>query len=121
MAVSHSAASDRRAARYSWATVLLGAGGKASFSLAYGYSAETWFPEYGYALGKPKGKRTRRAGGLHLRRFARGVVVVNPTSRTRKLKLPGGATYSGSGRSSVRRITLKPRGAAILLRDEARA
>lgn len=116
LAVSHSAANDRQAARYGWASVLLGAAGRASFALHSDYSRELWFAEYGYKLGDPAGPRRRAKNGLYFRRFRRGIVVVNSTGRPRAMRLPGKAAYSGSGRKAVRRITLNPKRAAILLR-----
>ena len=116
IAVSHSSNTDRQAARYGWATVLLGAEGKASFALHADYTHETWFPEYEYDLGNPTGDRTQLSNGLQMRKFERGLVVVNPTDSAAATDLPG--SYSGSGFDSVTRVRLEPKRAAILLRDQ---
>ncbi len=55
--------------------------------------APQWFPEYGVALGPavappPASVDALRAGGLYVRRYARGLVAVNPDSRARTLTLP---------------------------------
>src|SRR3954451_12035742 len=44
LGVSHSTAGDAAAARYGWATMLLGAGGAASFAMHNDYAGENWFP-----------------------------------------------------------------------------
>ena len=119
IAVTHSSNDDRDAARYGWATVLLAAEGEASFALHGDYTHETWFPEYEYDLGAPVGDRVERASGLHVRKFENGIVVVNPTSTSAAVNLPG--SYSGSGFKGVSRVRLQPNRAAILLRDDTAA
>jgi hypothetical protein len=112
LAVSHSSATDQQAAIYGWATVLLGANGRASFTMAPNYTKETWFPQYDYDLGDPSGAETRASNGVHRRVFTNGVVVVNPTTSAADAAL--GGTYSGSGYTDVTSVRLAPHSAAIL-------
>jgi hypothetical protein len=52
-----------------------------------------WFPEYGVPLGRPVAPppasvdALRTAGGLYVRRYAHGLVVVNPDERAHRLSL----------------------------------
>ena len=83
LGIAHSSRGDRAAARYGWATMLLAADGRATFALHDDYTRETWFPEYDYDLGAPKGPESETADGVHRRAFERGLVVVNPTTDER--------------------------------------
>jgi hypothetical protein len=97
-----------------------------------------WFPEYGIDLGAPVSPLPStvagfRHGGVYVRRFALGRVVVNPTDSTRTVTLPatmfrvvphGGGFVPSSGKLPatwklsyvpVESITLEPREAAVLL------
>jgi hypothetical protein len=116
LAVTHSADNDVAAARYGWATMLLGAAGNAQFALHSNYTSETWFPEYGYDIGEPVGPDIHTSSGVYLRQFSNGIVVVNPTSGQLSADLCGG-TYSGSGSSGVTGVQLGPNSAAILTLD----
>jgi hypothetical protein len=116
LAVTHSADGDVAAARYGWATMLLGAAGHAQFALHSNYTSETWFPEYDYEIGEPVGPESRTSSGVHRRQFSNGIVVVNPTSGQLSADLCGG-TYSGSGHGHVTNIQLGPNSAAILTLD----
>ena len=111
LANTESSAHDKAAALYGWGTVLLGTQGRAAFTLRH-HSTETWFPEYDYKIGRPTGLESRDPNGVHRRVFTRGIVVVNPTSERRNVHLHG--TYSGSGLTRVRRITLAPHSASVL-------
>jgi hypothetical protein len=94
----------------------------------------TWFPEYGLDLGAgidPPGLRQDQ--GAFVRRFAKGLVVVNPGDTTLQYTLPvamqlirpigGGAVPDSGGlpeawslhASQVTTLTLGPRHAAVLL------
>src|SRR5687767_14964281 len=77
LAVTHSAGGDAVAARYGYATMLLGSNGRGYFALAGDYTNETWFPEYDYDLGAPAGPESAGPDGVHRRAFERGLVVVN--------------------------------------------
>jgi hypothetical protein len=112
LAVTQSAPSDRAAARYGFATLLLGADGRAAFQMGSDYNRETWFPEYDYPIGEPLGAAERDSSGVHRRAFANGLVVVNPTRVEQHVRL--GGTYSGSDLSRVSAATLAPHSALIL-------
>jgi hypothetical protein len=112
LAITHSASGDAQAARYGWATVLLGAQGNADYALAPDYTTETWFPEYDYAIGDPSGPESTDPNGVHRRVFTDGIVVVNPTSSQQTANLNG--TYSGSGLSQVSSVSLAPHSGYVL-------
>ena len=76
LGVSHSPRTTARAARYGYATALLGGGGRTHFALHADYTNETWFPEYDYAIGdagrRGDARRERRAPArVHERSRAR--------------------------------------------------
>jgi hypothetical protein len=115
LGVTHSADGDAAAARYGWATTLLGAQGRAYHALHSIYKTENWFPEYEYEIGEPVGAESRDPNGVHRRQFTNGIVVVNPTTSQLSAELCG--TYSGSGLDHVTSVTLAPKSGAILVRD----
>lgn len=115
LAITHSAATDRSAALYGWATVLLGANGNAAFELAETYADETWFPEYEYEIGDPLGPELAEPNGVHRRLFSQGLVLVNPLSVSRRVSLNG--TYSGSGLQTATETKMAPHSGLVLLRD----
>jgi putative glycosyl hydrolase-like family 15 (GHL15) protein len=112
LAVTHSSSTDKQAAVYGWATVLLGAQGGADYAMAPDYTTETWFPEYDYEIGDPSGPESADANGVHRRVFTNGIVVVNPTSSQQTASLNG--TYSGSGLSQVSSVSLAPHSGYVL-------
>jgi hypothetical protein len=112
LGVSHSAATDAAAARYGWATVLLGAGGKSYFSLAPDYTSETWFPEYDYDIGEPTGPESVDSNGVHRRVFTRGLVLVNPSGSSQSVSF--GGSFSGSGLTSAQSATMGPHSGLVL-------
>jgi Hypothetical glycosyl hydrolase family 15 len=112
LAVTHSTATDAEAARYGYATMLLGGEGSATFMLASDYTRETWFPEYDYDLGAPLGPESTDPNGVHRRVFANGIVVVNPTDEELSANLNG--AYSGSGFKNVSSTDLGPRSGYVL-------
>ena len=114
LGVTQSAFTDRAAARYGFASLLLGAESRAAFQMGADYNRENWFPEYDYALGNPQGVETRDAGGVHRRLFDTGLVLVNPTASTRTVTL--GGRYSGSGLTNVGSATMPPHTGLILTR-----
>jgi hypothetical protein len=98
-----------------------------------------WFPEYGLRLGRPRGglprrvAALRRRSGVFVRRYARGLVAVNPRPDALSVALPrpmrlvqarGGGEIGPSGRAGGRlrtrlvrgRLTLPARSGAVLLR-----
>ena len=118
LGVSHSSAGDRVAARYGWATMLLAADGSASFALHHDYADETFFPEYRYDLGAPKGKESEDADGVHRRVFQRGLVLVNPTLESKTVRF--GGRYRGSGLGIAGSTVMRPHTGLILLSASAR-
>ncbi len=117
LGISHSAAGDRAAARYGYATALLGGNGRADFSLAADYTHQTWFPEYDVALGAPRGVEQAEADGVHRRAFAGGLVVVNPTDSARSVDF--GGRYAATGAAPETGATLAPHSALVLARAGA--
>jgi hypothetical protein len=113
LAITHSAATDEAAALFGWATVLLGAEGKAGYEMAETYADETWFPEYEYDIGQPLGPESRDANGVHRRTFANGLVLVNPTEAAQTVDLNG--TYSGSGLTHATSATMPPHTGLVLI------
>ena len=119
LGVAHSSLRDHAAARYGWATMLLAAQGSASFALHDDYTRETWFPEYGYDLGAPRGRESKDAAGIHRRAFARGLVLVNPTKERSVVRF--GGRYRGSGLGAARATVMRPHTGLVLLAAGARA
>jgi hypothetical protein len=113
--VAHSTSQDANAARYGWATTLLGGTGTASFSLAETYHGETWFPEYDYDLGKAVGAESKLSSGVHKRVFERGIVLVNPTLAA--VPVSFGARFGGSGLATSSATTMAPHTGLILLKE----
>ena len=99
MTITRSARSDAAAARYGYASALLASRGRVLFAFAPDYSTETWSSDYQRDLGAPAGPMETHESGLRTRAFKRGLVVVNPTTRTLQ-------TESG--------VTLRPHSAVIL-------
>jgi hypothetical protein len=113
LAVTHSSADDEAAALFGWASVLLGAKGKAAYEMAENYADETWFPEYEYDIGRPLSPESRDTNGVHRRAFANGLILVNPTEATQTVNLDG--TYSGSGLTDATSVTMPPHTGLVLL------
>ena len=95
LGITPSTATDRTAARYGFATMLLAGGGKLQFALHNDYTNERWFEEYDYAIGNPAGAESKDASGIHKRVFANGLVYVNPTASA--VRVDFGGAYTGSG------------------------
>ena len=53
LGITPSTATDRNAARYGFATMLLAGGGKLQFALHDDYTNERWFEEFDYTIGTP--------------------------------------------------------------------
>lgn len=104
---------------YGLASMLLVAGGRASYSTSnVNYLGdERWYPEYQAAehLGRPRGRYSRRGSGVYVRTFATGIVAVNPTRHgVGGVRLRG--VYSGPGGARLRSVSLGAMSAVILLR-----
>jgi len=117
MGIAQSGDHDLTAARFGWATMLLGSSGHASFALQNDadYGIETWFSDYNAPIGSARGPEVADPQGVHRRRFSSGLVLVNPTTTTRTLAL--GGRYSGEGLRSVNRVRMRPHSGLIMVRD----
>jgi hypothetical protein len=114
----HSWNTTRVGNRFGLASMLLVAGGHTSYSTANGnyLGYQAWYPEYSAAerLGAPLGSYRRLANGVYERRFAGGIVLINPRLRhIRTFSLPG--RYSGSGLRGVSSVAMGPLSGLILL------
>jgi hypothetical protein len=137
LAQSYLSPSDMTARGFVLGSYLLVKGSHTFLNMDIGIEAQ-WFPEYGIDLGPALGPppRTidalRRSGGMYVRRFARGIVAVNPgaaplafrlaapATRVRPVgggALPAGADLRGWGlrRVPVRGSVLVPAHGAVLL------
>jgi hypothetical protein len=112
LGITPSTATDRAAARYGFATMLLAGGGKVQFTLHDDYTNERWFDEYDYAIGSPTGAETKDASGIHRRAFSNGLAFVNPTSSA--VRVDFGGAYTGSGLQNATSTTLQPRSGLVL-------
>ena len=61
LGITPSTATDRSAARYGFASMLLAGGGKLQFALHNDYTNERWFDEFDYAIGTPVGAESKDA------------------------------------------------------------
>ena len=117
LAITHSDPTDAQAARYGYATMLLGSNGRGYFALAHDYANETWFPEYDYDLGNPTAAESADASGVHRRPFERGLVLVNPTGSSQAVSF--GGSYTGSGLTNATATTMPAQTGLVLVRDGA--
>jgi len=114
--ITESGSGDAAAARYGWATMLLGAGRRAVFALQNDaeYGVETWFPDYEAPLGRPLGPPSSGPSGVYRRRFAGGLALVNPTAAAHTVTL--GGRYWGDGLRGARHATMAAHSGLILTR-----
>jgi hypothetical protein len=112
LALTQSSADDRPAARFGWATTLLGSNGLSDYSMTGGDENEHWYPEYDYAIGTPVGADTIDGNGVRRRVFSKGLVLVNPTAGT--LNATFGGIYTGSGLTNATSASMAPHTALIL-------
>ncbi|HEY6396942.1 MAG TPA: putative glycoside hydrolase [Solirubrobacteraceae bacterium] len=105
---------------YGLASMMLVAGGHVSYSTTNTgiVNYEVWYPEYTDAqqLGAPLGSYQRLSNGVYERRFAKGIVLSNPSAAPVGAFSLGGGVYSGSGLSSVGSASMGPTSGLILLR-----
>jgi hypothetical protein len=106
------AVGETQAARYGYASVLLGGDDRASYAFTPNYTEETWLPEYEYEIGSPLGAESGDSDGVHRRRFEDGLVLVNPTESTQTVSF--GGTYSGSGLEGATGATMPAHSALVL-------
>jgi hypothetical protein len=91
IAQSYLSPADLRARTFVLGSYLLIKGSRTFVNMDIGLVPQ-WFPEYGVALGHalappPGSIDALRAGGLYVRRYARGLVAVNPDVRAHTLVL----------------------------------
>jgi hypothetical protein len=95
IAQSYLRASDQRARGFVLGSYFLIKGAHTFVNMDIG-SEPQWFPEYGVALGPASAPPAanidalRTAGGVYVRRYARGMVAVNPDAHPHTLVLPAG-------------------------------
>jgi hypothetical protein len=106
------AVGETQAARYGYASVLMGGDDAASYAFTPNYTAETWLPEYEYEIGSATGPQTEDADGVHRRGFVNGLVLVNPTESAQAVSF--GGTYSGSGLEDATGATMAAHSALVL-------
>ncbi len=118
--LTESSVHDSSAARYGWASMLLGAAGRATFTLQNDtdYGVETWFPDYDAPIGKALAPAREEPSGVYSRRFSDGLVLVNPTTTTHLVKLHG--RYSGDGLRASSLARIAPHTGLILTRADGR-
>jgi len=129
----HSWSTTEAGNTFGLAAMLLFASGRGSYSTSNAsyFGGDSWYPEYDSAeqLGRPaeaastSGRFTfcaQTPGVYYERRFANGLVLVNPCSAT-VANVSLGGDYSGSGTEPrhVSSLTLAPSTAYILIRDGA--
>lgn len=109
--------SDRRAVRYALASFLLRAGGHGVFAVSGDppHRRALWYGDYDRArrLGRPSGAASELAGGVWVRPFERGLVLVNPTDG-RLSAQPGELPRSARPRAR-RTIELPPTSGLVLV------
>ena len=110
---------DQAAARYGYATMLLGRESRAAYSFGDSTAETPLFPEYSLPIGIPVAPEERLATGVHRRAFSAGLVLVNPTAGTQSVSL--GGSYSGSGVSGVSSVAMTPHTGLVLTKDGAPA
>lgn len=116
MAHAWSQPDDAAAMRFGLATLMLSAEGRSSFGFGASYSTEPWFPEYDLDIGAPA-EAYRRSEAVYSRKYADGLVLVNPSRSPQQVAL--GGTYSGSGLERVSSVTMGPTTGLILKRSDA--
>jgi Hypothetical glycosyl hydrolase family 15 len=94
LAQSYLAPSDLTARGFVLGSYLLIKGSHTFLNMDIGQEAQ-WFPEYGVDLGQPVGpppaniSALRAGGGVYVRKYAHGLVAVNPDSSAASLTLSG--------------------------------
>jgi Hypothetical glycosyl hydrolase family 15 len=114
LAVTQARSSDPRAARYGWATVLLGDGGHAAFLAGAGHGSDVWLPQFEAELGRPISPARPARDGLWMRSFRNGLVVVNPQEAALGIRFH--RRYDGCGLHAAMGATLPAHTALVLTR-----
>ncbi|GAA4692583.1 putative glycoside hydrolase [Nocardioides conyzicola] len=116
LAITYSNRSDRAAQIYHRATWLLSWNGRtgASIFVPAEATADHWQPRSVSRIGTPAGPTRRTRAGVYVRRYSRGLVLVNPSGTARRTTLRAGyRTHAGTAVSSVK---VGARSATILRR-----
>jgi hypothetical protein len=114
IAQSYLAPGDARSRGFDLASYLLTKGRHSFVNMSVG-AVPQWFPEYGVRLGRPRTPLARRVAslrtrsGVYVRRYARGLVAVNPDDASHRLALahpmrlvePHGGGELGPGASTA--------------------
>jgi len=98
-------ATDLRSIRYSRASFLLGWNAGSSAVVYTSPTAESWSPETAVEVGPPLGA-AREAGGVWQREFRDGLVLVNPSTTAKTVKLDN--SYFTPSRQLITSIRLEP-------------
>jgi hypothetical protein len=114
LAITKSAPGDKNAARYGYASALLGGNGNVHFAFHPDYTNQTWLSEFDYAIGTPAAGHTRDASGVYRRKFSNGLVLVNPTASAAPVEF--GGAYTGSGLTNAHRTRLPARSSLVLVK-----
>jgi hypothetical protein len=129
IAQSYLSAADLRARAFVLGSYLLIKGSHTFVNMDIG-SAAQWFPEYGVALGRALAPppvsidALQEAGGVYVRRYARGLVAVNPEATPRVLTLAsparrvqpvGGGALDAAADTRGWRVELVPVGRMVTL------
>ena len=116
--LTYGAAGDTRTMTYGKASFLLDwNGGDGAFVYEPTSDANPWNGAWTLNVGQPVGKK-RPVGTGWLRRYSRGVVLVNPSPSTdQRFLLPG--RYTAAGGRIVKAVTLSPT-TGLILRTAAR-
>jgi hypothetical protein len=129
IAQSYLSAADLRARAFVLGSYLLIKGSHTFVNMDIG-SAAQWFPEYGVALGRALAPppvsidALQEAGGVYVRRYARGLVAVNPEATPRVLTLAsparrvqpvGGGALDAAADTRGWRLELVPVGRMVTL------
>jgi hypothetical protein len=137
LAQAYPSRSDRRGRMFVLASYLLTRGVRTTLNFFAG-TGVAWFPEYDVDLGapaklQPSSLRELEQGGVYVRRYARGLVVVNASATRQELRLDsryerllpiGGGEVPDDGRlppawrltrTPVQLLRLRPHEGAVLL------
>ncbi|HMH17903.1 MAG TPA: putative glycoside hydrolase [Burkholderiales bacterium] len=124
----HGSPTDYRFFRYAYASCLLDDGYFSFTDKAREYSGVTWFDEYDHKLGNARSGPPTAAWSQEVwrRDFQNGVVLVNPTTSAKTVKLePGLRRLAGhqdpaiNNGSAASQVTLEPKDGIVLLRQPA--
>lgn len=115
--VTRAAPGNYAARRYGYGSALVRAIGRVAWTAETGdgYAKPDYFAWQGIKLGNPSATGARRVSGIWVRRFANGIVLVNPQEKRAATRIRKGryCTLGGSRASTVVRIP--PHDARLLL------